>query len=77
LDGKPMKKIPEKYELDQDDIEEAITDWLNANHTENGDSFIITLKREVKLVDPPNSARRGGMNDPIEQYYFTAVAEKE
>lgn len=73
-----MKKIPEKYELDQDEIEEAITDWLN-NHPEtigNCDDFRITLKREVKLVDPPKAAPRGGMSDPIEQYYYTATAEK-
>lgn len=71
-----MNKIPEKYELDQQDIKDAITDWLN-NYTEGSDNFTITFKRETKLVDPPKGAPRGGMSEPIKQYYYTAVAEKE
>ena len=72
-----MKKIPEKYELDQEDIEDAITEWLNSHNESGSDDFTITFKRETKLVDPPKGAPRGGMSEPIEQYYYTAVAEKE
>jgi len=63
-----MKKIPEKYELDQLDIEDAITEWLNSHNESGRDHYIITLKRETIEVDP---------SEPIEQYYYTAVAEKE
>ena len=42
-----MKKIPEKYELEQEEIEEAIVDWLNNNPNIEGDGhdFCITFKR--------------------------------
>lgn len=73
-----MKKIPEKYELEQEEIEEAIVDWLNNHPNIEGDGhdFCITFKRETKLVDPPKNAPRGGMSDPIEHYSYSAIAEK-
>lgn len=71
-----MKKIPEKFELDQDDIEDAITEWLNNNATEGGDDFRISFKRETRTVDSPKNPPRGGMSEPVEEYHFTAVAEK-
>lgn len=74
-----MKKIPEKYELDQEDIEEAIIDWLNNHPTtggDGGDDFVVKLKRETKLV-PPKGGPIGGMSDPVEEYHFSAVAEKQ
>jgi len=74
-----MKKIPEKYELDQNEIEDAITDWLNNHHSIVGDGcddFKITFKRELRTAPLPKEAPIGGMSDPIEEYYYSAVAEK-
>ena len=56
-----MKKIPETYQLTEDDLKEAITYWLN-NHPEltsfnNSDDleFDISFQTEVKHVTVPGS----------------------
>lgn len=75
-----MKRIPEQFELDEDDLVEAVTYWLN--HTQfdeddDGNDFDITFKVEQVQIPPPASAIRGGMTDPIIKNVFSATAKKE
>ena len=71
-----MEKIPETFKLDEDDIKEAITEWLNEHH---GDSdwhdFTIELKATEKRS--PGRGLPGGMNDDIVTTVITAVAVKD
>lgn len=74
-----MKKIPESYELTEEDIKEAITYWLN-NHEEYGSEvedfdFTVTLKTEERRVPPPGG-HRGGMSDDVVMTIVSAVAVK-
>lgn len=77
-----MKKVPETFELDEDDIKEAITHWLNTEHSdgEYDYDFDITLTAE-EVVDEKADANykgpRGGMYDPPLKQVFTAKAVKE
>jgi hypothetical protein len=72
-----MEKIPETFMLDEDDLMEAITDWLNANHCDDGYShdFVITFKATEKRS--PGKGLPGGMNDDIVTTVITAVATKD
>jgi hypothetical protein len=54
-----MKKIPESYQLTQEDIKEAITYWLN-NHSEAGFDdddveFDISFQTETRHAAIPGS----------------------
>jgi len=73
-----MKKIPETFELDQEDIKEAIAFWLNSEHSdgEYDYDFEISFKTEVKSVPPPRGAPVGGMSD-WNVTVVTATATKE
>jgi hypothetical protein len=74
-----MKKIPESFELNEDDIKEAIAYWLN-NHEDYGTDvdfdFTVTLKSEERRVPPPGG-HRGGMSDDVVMTVFSAVAVKD
>lgn len=71
-----MEKIPETYKLDEDDIREAITEWLNEHHQ---DSYNYDYTIEFKVTDKrsPGRGLPGGMNDDIVTTVITAVAVKD
>jgi len=73
-----MKRIPERFELTEDDIKEAIALWLNQEHStdEYDYSFTISFKTERKEGKPPPGAPSGGMSDWSVEV-VTAIAEKE
>ena len=72
-----MKKIPATFELDEDDIREAITEWINEHHDADTDwnEYIITFKTEEKRS--PGRGLPGGMNDDIVTTVISAVATKD
>ncbi len=72
-----MKRIPEKFELDEDDIREAIAQWLD-NEIDDGDSheYEIVFSTEERQGKPPKGAPVGGMSD-YRVTVITAVATKE
>ena len=74
-----MKKVPESFELSQEDIEEAIAYWLNHEHG-NGEyydsAFTVAFKIEEKENYPPRSPH-GGLNGPFKKTLITAVAVKD
>jgi hypothetical protein len=78
-----MKKIPESFELDEDDIKEAIAYWLNAEHGdgEGYDSdFDITFASSEEIdaeADRNYKGPRGGMYEPARKTVVTAKAVKE
>jgi hypothetical protein len=76
-----MKKIPEAYELDEDDIREAITYWLNEQIDDGFEhDFDITLNAEEvpdTEADTNYKGPRGGMYEPPMKKVFSAKAEKE
>lgn len=53
-----MKKIPETFNLDEDDLKEAITYWLNNEHNDDSefdfdyDIKIVVTETVGKEVDP-------------------------
>jgi|HubBroStandDraft_5_1064220.scaffolds.fasta_scaffold37058_2 hypothetical protein len=68
-----MKKIPESFDLDEEDIKEAIVDWLNKVEyydTIDDVDFDITLSVEKKFDVRP------GMDDWSEKNIITAKAVK-
>lgn len=75
-----MKKIPETFELDENDIKEAIAYWLNEGEHSDGEgySYDFDISLQVKEVqEPPPGGHRGGMSDPVIKNVFTARAVKE
>ena len=72
-----MKKIPLTFELDEDDIKDAITEWLNEHHDDAVDwsNYVVTFKTEEK--QSPGRGLPGGMNDPIITTVVSAVATKD
>lgn len=72
-----MKRVPETFELDEDDIREAIAHWLNAEHSdgEYSSDFNITFKAREKRS--PGKGPPGGMNDDIVTTVISAVAVKD
>jgi hypothetical protein len=76
--SKSMKKIPESYELTEEDIKEAIAYWLNNEHLDNEyeNNFTIEFKSEQK-ESYPKGGPRGGMSDPVITTVVTAVAVKD
>jgi hypothetical protein len=77
LGSQPMKRVPASYELTQEDIEEAIAYWLNAEHDggEYDSNFNVTFKATEKRS--PGKGPPGGMNDDIVTTVITAVAVKD
>jgi len=73
-----MKKIPETFELTEDDIKEAIAHWLNAEHCdgEYNYDFDVSFSVDRVAVAPPKGAPVGGMSDFTKQV-ITAKAVKE
>jgi len=70
-----MKKIPTTFELDEDDIREAITEWLNEHHGDS-DWSDFTISFETEEKQSPGRGLPGGMNDPIITTVISAVAVK-
>lgn len=72
-----MKKVPLTFELDENDLKEAITEWLNEHHDDDTSwsDYTITFKTEEKRS--PGRGLPGGMNDDIVTTVVTAVAVKE
>jgi hypothetical protein len=60
-----MKKIPETFELSEDDIQEAIAHWLNEEHCDGEYvyDFDISFSVDRVAVTPPKGAPVGGMGD--------------
>ncbi len=71
-----MKKIPTTFELDEDDIKEAITEWINEHHDTDADwnEYGIIFKAEERRS--PGRGLPGGMNDDIVTTVISAVAIK-
>ena len=72
-----MKKIPATFELDEDDIKQAITEWINEHHDADTDwnEYVITFKASEKRS--PGRGLPGGMNDDIVTTVISAVATKD
>lgn len=73
-----MKRIPEKFVLEEKDIKEAIAYWLNNREIDDGVDYDFDIKFSVDRVAkaPPPGAPVGGMGDYSVQM-ITATAEKE
>lgn len=71
-----MEKIPETFKLDEDDIREAITEWLNEHHGD-GDWHDFTVELKATEKRSPGKGMPGGMNDDIVTTVITAVAVKD
>ena len=72
-----MIRTPESFELTQEDIERAITYWINMTGSNaQSRSFKIDFKTETKLIDPVPGARRDGKSDWATTV-VTAVAQAE
>ncbi len=73
-----MKRIPTTFELNEDDIREAIEYWLNHEHSDESDfiSYNISFSIENK-ESPPPGGHRGGMSDPIITQIVSARAEED
>lgn len=76
IEEETMKKIPTTFQLDEDDIREAITEWLNENHGD-GDWSDFTVTFQVTNKESPGRGLPGGMNDPIITTVISAVAIKD
>jgi hypothetical protein len=72
-----MKKIPATYELTQDDIKEAITEWLNENHDDDNDWNEYNISFGVSEHHAPGKGLPSGMNDDIVTTVINAVAIKD
>ncbi len=72
-----MKRVPEKFELDEEDIRQAIAMYLD-NEIDDGDehSYEIEFKTEMVETTPPKGAPVGGMSD-YRVLVVTAVATKD
>lgn len=74
-----MKKIPAQYVLTEEDIKEAITEWLNENHKDSDEewgNFKITFSQERQDRLAPKGAPVGGMSD-YSVTVITAVATED
>lgn len=68
-----MKKIPAQYLLDEEDIKEAITLWINENHKDRDYEFTvfkISFSTERVNRPAPQGAPVGGQGD----YSVTVVS---
>ncbi len=71
-----MERVPEKYILDEDDIREAITEWINLHH-QNEYDFEYSIEFKTSEKRSPGRGLPGGMNDDIVTTVITAVAHKD
>lgn len=71
-----MERVPEKFILDEDDIKEAITEWLN-NHHQDDYNFDYTIEFKTSEKRSPGRGLPGGMNDDTVTTVITAVAHKD
>lgn len=69
-----MKKTTVKYHLDEEEIKEAIQEWLENNHDVEAE-VTITFQVEHKQ-EQPQTPYRGGMSDWIDVTVITATAEE-
>lgn len=70
-----MKRVPEKFELTEEDIRKAISQWLNHWHTVDAE-FDIQFSVDRVNRPPPPGAPVGGMGDYSVQV-VTATASKK
>jgi hypothetical protein len=73
-----MRRIPEKFELTEQDIKTAIAYWLNHEVEKEGIDFTynVDFRVERRETSPPKGAPVGGMTDYSVQV-ISAVAEKK
>jgi hypothetical protein len=73
-----MKRIPETFELSEEDIKQAIAYWLEDVVCVENDAnpFNITFSVDRVAVAPPPGAPVGGMSDFTKQV-ITAKVVKE
>ena len=72
-----MKRIPEKFELSEDDIKAAIKYWIRTSQfASKDDDFDVVLSTKTESRNPPPGAPVGGMSDYSVQV-VTATAEKK
>lgn len=75
-----MKRIPEQFHLNEDDIKEAIIEWLNENHLSDSsyvDDFDITFKTDIVAGPIPPGAPVGGMADYTKQIITATAVRSE
>lgn len=60
-----MKRIPEAFELDQEDIAAAITEWLRYKYAvgDKNASYAVTFTTEEVTMPTPPGTLSGGMSD--------------
>ncbi len=68
-----MERVPETFKLDEDDLREAITEWLNEHH-QNDYNFDYTIEFKVTEKRSPGKGMPGGMNDDIVTIVVSAIA---
>lgn len=73
----PMEKIPETFKLNEDDIREAITEWINNNHIDDSYSYDFVIEFKTTEKRSPGKGMPGGMNDDIVTTVISAVATKD
>lgn len=72
-----MKKVPEAFELTEEDIKQAITYWLALAHSRSGKSeFDITFSVDRVAHAPPPGAPVGGMGDYSRQEISAKAVRK-
>lgn len=70
-----MERVPEKFLLDEDDLREAISEWLNEHHQDSyNHDYTIEFKVDKKESYPKNGPI-GGMSEPVITYVVSAVAQ--
>lgn len=58
-----MKKVPESFELDEEDIRTAINYWLKLSYGNSDSTFDISFSVDRVAKAPPPGAPVGGMGD--------------
>jgi hypothetical protein len=71
-----MERIPETFKLDEDDLREAITEWLNEHH-QSDYNYDYTIEFKVTEKRSPGRGMAGGMNDDIITTVVSAVATRD
>ena len=68
-----MRKIPEAFELTEEDISDAITCWLNQNlYCDcDDDNFQVSFVIQEKVISPGT-----GMQDSVVKTIISALATK-
>ena len=72
-----MKRIPEKFELSEEDIRSAISYWLKLAHgVDSKTELDIQFSVDRVAVAPPSGAPVGGMSDFTKQAISAVAAKK-